>query len=909
MLPAIVVGVGFLAAAAAPPIMRAGRSAALVLALAPLAALAALWLASSRGQEPKTLHLDWAPTLGLALTLRLDGLAVLFGVLVSAIGALVCVYAGGYLGGRRHAGRFFAWLLLFMASMLGAVACDNLLVLYVFWELTTITSWLLIGFEHDKQEARKSAWQALIVTALGGLAMLAGFVLLGQAAGTYQISTLLEAPIPEAAPARWILALVLAGAMAKSALAPLHFWLPNAMAAPTPVSAYLHSATMVTLGVFLLARLTPLLEAAPGWTAAVGGVGGATAVLGAWLALMQTDLKKLLAYTTISALGVMTLMLAVGGPQATRAALTLLVAHALYKGAMFMIAGSIDHGAGSRDLDEIGGLWRSMPCTAAASLLAMASMVALPPTLGFIADEELLAVGEEEAAHGRWLVLAALLAWGVLYSAAGFVAGLRPFIGGRRAPQEPHETSPMVCGPPLLMGVAGLALAFLPANLDRLLIAPATEAVARDAPAEHLSLWHGVEPPLLMGMAMLAAGGLIAWGWRPLRRAALRLGGLRNAGPDRAYGRAEAWLQRGAAAMDRVLQHGYLPAYMVIVLLTVLALVALPLWHAGVRLPQWATPPQPADLALVGLTLVAAIAAAVSKGRVLVITCMSLVGYTVALLFATFGAPDVAITQVLVETLLTVLVVLLLPSMPSFDPISRLRYRLADALLCAAIGAMVSVLLLGAVAARQHTSVSRYFVEHSVDLGGGHNVVNTVLVNFRAADTLGEIIVLWVAAMGVAVLLGRHRRQTQRLATRQEGSLVLTIAATVLLPLVLVFAVYLLVMGHNTPGGGFAAGLVLAAGLGLMLVASPRFAERELLWLRPRTLAAAGLLLAAASGAWALMQGGALLSARWLDAELPLLGGVHLGTPLLFDVGVCLVAAGATFLLLRILEEHSPWSS
>ncbi len=901
----IVFVAGFLAAAAAPLVVRASpRGAGWLLAAVPGSTV--VWLIATAagivGEPPLTAELPWIPAVGLNLSLRLDGLSALLAILVTGVGASVLVYAGGYMGSHPRLGRFMSFMMLFLSAMLGIVLADNLLLLYVCWELTTASSWLLIGFEHEDEESRGAAWQALMVTAAGGLAMLAGFVLLGQAAGTYEITAILaQGESLRASPLYLpVLLLVVAGAAAKSALVPLHFWLPNAMAAPTPVSAYLHSAAMVKAGIYLLARLSPVLAGEPEWEWLVAGLGAVTAVVGAWLALLQTDLKRLLAYTTIAALGMMAVALGVGGGAAAHAAMILLFAHGLYKGALFMVAGAVDHGAGSRDLREVGGLAAVMPFTAAAALLAMVSMVGLPPTLGYLAEEALVKAAGH---HGLLLLLAVVLA-GALYTAAGFVAVLRPLLGRLRAPRPPHEPAASLWLAPAVLGVAGVGLALAPGVLDRTLIAPAAEAVAGRAPRAELSLWHGVGQPFLLGMAMLVAGAGAAGVWDRLRRVARRLTAVGRAGPERGYDLLIRALDRGAERLDRILQHGYLPAYLLVILAAATVLVSIPLLQADLSFGAAWSPVRLHDLLLVVVILAAAAGALVGRSRVAVLAALSTVGFGVALLFAEFGGPDLAMTQVLVDTMLVALVAILLPALPRFDRLSSVRERVARGVVSVAAGAVIATLLLAATAAGPAETVSAFHVARSEEAGGS-NVVNTILVSFRAADTLGEVSVLGAAALGALVLLGAAG--TRGAASPRQESLVLSLGVKVILPLLLLLSVYLLVGGHHRPGGGFAAALVATVALTVHVFERSRPPERAFLRLRPEMLLGAGLAVMALSGVPALLAREPYLTALWIRDAVPVVQ--HLGTPLLFDVGVLLAAAGAVLAVTEALEESNPWRS
>ncbi len=680
------------------------------------------------------------------------------------------------------------------------------------------------------------------------------------------------------------------------------------MIAPTPVSAYLHSAAMVKAGVFLLARLSPVLADTIPWAVLTAGIGGVTAVLAAWLALMQTDLKRLLAYTTISALGMMTLVLGVGGAGAALTAVVLLFAHGLYKGGLFMVAGAVEHGAGTRDLRRIRGLWRAMPVTTAAAFLTTASMVGLPPSLGYIAEDRFIGVALERAGFFGWLILAAVLVSGTLYTAAGFTAGLRPFVGRLKAPRDPHEARSGLWAAPILLGVAGFVATFLLKDLDRHLFAPAAFDIADTTPKQALSLWHGITVPFVLGLGMLAGGAVIAVLRNRIRTTMRRLRSLRRVGPNEGYALLVRGLNAITAQLNRRLQHGYLPVYLLVTLLTALVLLALPTWRAGMHIPEGGESIRVQDLLLIGLMLASALGTILMRSRLGAVACTTVVGFSVALLFATHSGPDLAMTQVLAETILTLLIVSLLPRLPQVRVISSRAARLGNAAVCLCIGAVVTMLLFAAKSDTTPSAVSAYYQSQSEQAAHGRNIVNTILVNFRAIDTLGEVSVLAAAAMRVLTLLrGRKLDRTRNLGG--HGSSILAVGALALLPLMLVFSAFLLLTGHDEAGGGFAAALVIAVALALYVFAKPRSKDRELIRLHPRVLLATGLLTMVGSGLLALAVGRPFLEAIWLPPVVPLLGGLHWGTPLLFDIGVYIASAGAVFLLLRSLEEHSPWKS
>ncbi|MBI1735385.1 MAG: putative monovalent cation/H+ antiporter subunit A [Candidatus Rokubacteria bacterium] len=723
-----------------------------VVALLP-AGLCALLLAVGgpiAAGAPLAVSHAWIPSLGIGLSLYVDGLGLMFGLLITGIGALVAVYAGGYLAGHAHLGRFYVSLLAFMVSMLGVVVADNVILLFVFWELTSLTSYLLIGFEHEEETARAAALQALLVTGAGGLALLAGLLLLGQVAGTLELSALLErGDVVRAHPAYLaILLLVLAGAFTKSAQVPFHFWLPSAMAAPTPVSAYLHSATMVKAGVYLLARLSPVLGDTEAWRWLVAPTGALTMLVGAVLAVRQTDLKRILAYTTVSALGTLTMLLGVGTALAISAALVFLLAHALYKGALFLVAGAVEHETGTRDASGLGGLARSMPITAAAAGAAAVSMIGLPPALGYLGKELVY----EAAAAVPVLAGAAVLA-NVFYVAAAGIAGVRPFVGPRLpTPTDPHEAPPSLWLGPVLLGGLGLLLGLVP-GLGRPLLAPAAAAVLGQPVEMDLALWHGFNLPLLLSVVTLGGAAIVYAGRDALRRAAV--GGIAaRLGPARAYERALDAMNALARGQTRVLQNGYLRYYLLTTLAVTVGLAGYALLSRGGLVgPPAVAPASFFDAGLAALILLAGLTAAVSRSRFGAVAALGVVGYGMALVYALHGAPDLAMTQIVVDTLTIILFVLVFYHLPRFTRLSSDTARLRDLLVSLAAGGLLTALTWAALESPRPPPVSGFFVEQSVPGGHGRNIVNVILVDFRALDTLGEIVVLALAALGVFALL------------------------------------------------------------------------------------------------------------------------------------------------------------
>lgn len=767
MLLAVAVLSGFVMALAAPWLHRIARSTSgWVLALFPLALT--VYFAGQAGRvaagEVLAVSIDWVPSLGIALSFYLDGLSLLFALLISGIGALVVVYAGGYLAGHAHLGRFYAFLLMFLASMLGLVLANNVITLFVFWELTSVSSYLLIGFEHEREAARQAALQALLVTGLGGLALLAGLLLLGQAGGSMELSELLtrgEAiqAHPFYAP---ILLLILAGAFTKSAQFPFHFWLPSAMEAPTPVSAYLHSATMVKAGIYLLARFNPVLGGTELWFYIVTAAGAATMLIGAYLALQQSDLKRILAYSTMSALGMMVLLLGLGTELAVKAAIVSILVHALYKGALFLVAGAVDHETGTRDVDRLGGLRRAMPITAAAAALAALSMAGLPPLFGFIGKEMVYEAVFEAPTAVVLLTGVVVLSSMFLLAVAG-VAGLRPFFGERAStPKHPHEAPLSLWLGPFLLAGLGLFSGLFPGAAGWL-VSPAVAATWGQSTGVELALFHGWSPVLLLSAITVAGGlGLFA-GRSACRRAASRLAIGSRWGATRWYELALDGINRLARAQTRFLQSGYLRYYLLTIIATMLGLTAYTLLsRAGLPVPQGSLQVPLYQAVLAGLILLAALAAVSLQSRLGAVAALGVVGYGVALIFVLFGAPDLAMTQFLVETLTVILLVLVLYHLPRFATLSTRRERVRDMAVALLAGGLMTALVLAAAAVQPQLEVSSYMADHSAALAHGRNVVNVILVDFRGLDTFGEITVLAVVGIGVYSLLKLRIRKGDR---------------------------------------------------------------------------------------------------------------------------------------------------
>ncbi len=908
------------AALAAPLLVRRwGPRACYPLAVAPAAAFG--WAVvrtpavADGGAVVETY--PWIPQLGLDLALRLTTLSWLMTLLIGGIGALVLVYSARYfrpgaIGTARYAGVMVA----FAGAMLGLVLADDLLLLYVCWELTTVFSYLLIGHSTERRSSRWAAAQALMVTTLGGLAMLIGFIMLGHHGGTYRWSELAERPLPGGAYLVTAVLLILLGALSKSAVLPFTSWLPVAMAAPTPVSAYLHAAAMVKAGIYLLGLLAPVLAAAGPWRPVVLVAGLVTMLLGGWAALRQTDLKLLLAYGTVSQLGLLAAVVGVGTPDAALAGFGALLAHAMFKAALFLVVGVIDHGAGTRDLRELSGLWRSAPLLAGVTLLAAASMAGLPPLVGFVAKEAVFA-----AFTDRPLVLAVLVAGGALTVAYSirFLWGALATRPGVPPTDLGRVAVPMVA-PPALLAVVGLVAGPAAGVLDDLL-RPYAELFG--GVHAHLAIWSGFTPAL--GLTALAvAGGAVLFALRgPLAPALARL--RSPVGPLQGYEWITHRFDRAAVDITSVTQRGSLPQYLGLILIVLAAvpggaLLLIRPWEQ--RLALWTTPVQPVVLLVISVAAVLAVGA---RRRLTAMLLVGMTGYGTAMIFVLHGAPDLALTQFLVETVTIAVFVLVLRRLPERFSMRPLRIsRWIRRAIGVTVGATVAGLAVAAATARQARTISEEFPHLAVEHGYGRNVVNVTLVDIRAWDTLGELSVLVAAATGVASLVFQQSRtgpRPRRLEPdRQETqagrpvwlrggatlhernrSIVLEVITRLIFHTAVLFSLYLLFSGHNAPGGGFAGGLVASLALTMRYLAGGRYELAEAAPVGAGTILGGGLAIAVGGGALSLLAGGAVLQSAKINLWAPLIGDFYLVTSLFFDVGVYLVVIGLALDVLRSL--------
>ncbi len=939
LLP-LVLGTGlclWLGSVESPLRRRATAVLAGAIALAVLALLIGLAGPVMDGQVLLT-QAEWIPAIGLNANYRLDGLGLMFGLMISGIGLLIVIYAAFYLHGGPGgdpAGKFYSQLMLFMAAMLGIALSDNLLLMVVFWELTSISSFLLVGYwgsdPKKGADARAGARMALAVTGVGGLALLAGVVLLGQMAGTYDLSTMLATPgVVEKVQAdvRYplMLVLVLLGCFTKSAQLPFHFWLPQAMAAPTPVSAYLHSATMVKAGLFLMMRLTPVIGGTELFQGIVASTGLLTMVFAAFVAIFKHDLKGLLAYSTVSHLGLVTFLIGLGSQMAAVAAVFHILNHACFKAALFMSAGIVDHETGTRDMRKLGGLMALMPVVGTLALVAAAAMAGIPPFNGFISKEMML----EQALHGGtplWGSLGGLVpvlaTLGGLFSMAYSLRLVHDvFFNG--PPKDlpvphPHEPPLGMKAPVMLLVAACVAVGLLPMTLAGPLVQAASSAMlGAPAPAFQLALWHGFNIPLLMSAIAVAGGAALYFG--------LASGGRLHRYLPRAFSGKGVFtalvdgLFATAGRFTALLENGSLQRYAAWMVASAVAVAAWPLLQgpgagagAGARALLPATP-----LAVVLWLALAATCAALVLGhhqRLRAVVLVGLVGLVTALTFLAFSAPDLALTQLSVEVVSTVLLLMGLALLPQTTPRESSALRRGRDAGLALLGGGGLAWLSWLVMTRDHASIAWYFLDNSVPQGGGTNSVNVILVDFRGYDTFGEITVLGIAAVGVLALLQglRVRRPAADGAglawSFREPPLLLRRAARLVLPLALVVSAYIYWRGHNLPGGGFIAGLVTAVALVLQYMALGQQKADAVLHAaggrRYTVWIGTGLAIALATGVGAFAFGHPFLTSAHAAPEVAVLGVLPLATAALFDLGVYITVVGSTLLTLAVLGAAS----
>ena len=940
-------------AALAPwTISRLGRRGFPLLAV-PLAAGAA-WTGShlvrhalgESGAAHPTLveHYEWMPAVHLDIMLRLGPLESLFGTLVLTVGVLVLVYCGGYFhdppaGQRRRLGSFAAQMVLFAAAMYGLVVADNMLLMYVFWEITSVLSFLLVGYYAERASSRRSAGQALLVTTMGGLAMLVGIVLMGHTTGHWEFSALTEPGAltleqlhtPAIAVA---VVLLVVGALTKSAIAPFHFWLPGAMAAPTPVSAFLHSAAMVKAGVFLVARLSPTFGATDTWHLAIIPLGLVTMVMGGWMALRQKDLKLVLAYGTVSQLGFIITVTSIGTRAAMLAALALTLGHAMFKATLFMIVGAIDHTTGTRDVRQLSGLGERRPQMFIIAGLAAASMAGVPPLFGFVAKEAALeAVLDAEPLRGMpgvftaiGLVVGSILtvAYSLYLMHAAFATKPSSHASGGGVSQPVADMQPpsrLMLAPAWILAGAGLVTGLAPKLYDAAITPYLSQAFPDSGDDSYLALWHGFTVPLLLTGVILLTGLILHWQRKLVRELQFEQPALGDA--DDAYDWVLDMARRLSLRVTAATQRGSLPLTEATILGVFILLPIAALVMGGrndLRMELWGTAPQGAAALLI---IIAALAATRMRNRLSGVIMVGVTGYGLALVFALYGAPDLALTQLLVETVTMVVFVLVLRTLPAKTTNQPTGLERARAWLAVAVGATAAVVGAFAMAARSSDPVSEAIPQIALDEGHGANAVNVLLVDIRAWDTFGEISVLVIVAVGIASLVFRTHtvhnlpRVTTRRTRRERnprwlttsGSkvdagrrpLMVVVATRFLFPSMMALSLYLFFAGHNAPGGGFAGGLVASLAITLRYLAGGRYELAETIpWSTDKVLGS-GLAAAALAVFWPMILGWPPLASAVVDLEVPLIGDMHLVSPLLFDLGVYLIVIGTVTYILRSL--------
>jgi len=888
-------------------------------AAAPIAGLVLLaWLAGHvfDGSAWQA-RVPWIEPLGLNVSLRLDGLSLLFTGMIFGFGLLVILYARYYLGPEDPFGRFFAILLAFMGAMVGIALSDNLLLTLVFWELTSLTSFLLIGYWSRRPDARQGARLALAVTGMGGLALLAGVLLLGNIAGTFEISELLERGDTIRAHPHYAatLLLILLGAFTKSAQFPFHFWLPNAMAAPTPVSAYLHSATMVKAGIFLLARLWPALSGTDLWFYVVAGTGLVTLVFGAYTALFRHDLKGLLAYSTISHLGLIVLLLGLNSELAAVAAVFHVINHATFKASLFMAAGIIDHETGSRDMRKLAGLWKYLPWTGVLAMVAAASMAGVPLLNGFLSKEmffsETLLL--EGAGTLTWVV-PVMATFAGIFSVAYSTRFIHDvFFNGDwdRSERVPHEPPRWMRIPVEVLVALCLLVGVAPGITVGPILAVAARSVVNGALPEYsLALWHGFTWPLAMSMVATVLGLALYFGAQRCYNLHLLEGRSPWTGA-RFYQMLILGLTRFARRFTHLTANGSLQRQVAVLLIVALAAGWLPfVTGAPDRVIDNYTPLNAiAVMAWLVLAIATVAAIAMHRQRFTALILTGAVGLMVSAAFAYFSAPDLALTQLAVEVATVLLMLLALPFLPTTTPLESSTLRRArDAAIAAGCGLGFAAAAWWMMTTNGET-VSAEQVARSLPDGGGTNVVNVILVDFRGFDTYGEITVLAIAALGIFALLATMAAEDpgdRRAASGEFRPVMLTLLARVLLPLALLLSAHIFLRGHNLPGGGFIAGLVTGVTMAMMYVANGSAWSASRLGLDFHRLIAAGLAIAGATGLGAWLFGKPFLTSAHGHVNVPLAGELHLATAALFDLGVYLVVVGVVMLILEQLGRLGP---
>jgi multicomponent K+:H+ antiporter subunit A len=899
--------------------IRAGRNACAIATAVPttlaLTMLVVLAPAVLRGEVIQA-EIEWLPQLGLSASFFLDGLGLLFAGMILGVGLLIILYARFYLSGEDPMGQFYTYLLLFQGAMLGIVLSDNILLLLIFWELTSLSSFLLIGFWKHLPEGRQGARMALAVTGAGGLAMIAGMLILGNIVGSYNLTDILQAGDLIRA-SEWYLPaliLILLGAFTKSAQFPFHFWLPHAMAAPTPVSAYLHSATMVKAGVFLMARMWPVLAGTDAWFYIVTTTGLVTMVLGALIALFKDDLKALLAFSTVSHLGLLTMLLGFGTQAAAVAAVFHIINHLTFKAALFMTAGIVDHETHTRDIKRLGGLRRLMPITFLIGTVAALSMAGIPLFNGFLSKELML----EEASHTDWFnspyAVPVMATIGALLSVAYSLRFIfHVFLGPVRDdyPSKPHDPPFGLWAAPALLTVLVIIIGVAPFLAEGVVTAAANAVTGADL-HPHLKIWHGVTPALWMSIAAVVGGAILLSQHRLLEKV-----WLAQPRPEAKaiFDRLVAGIVAAARAITEVSHNGAISRYLAIFTVTSVGLGWIAYSSSGLSAPTRGLLPVPPVVAVGWIMLIVATISVVTMHhyRFRALVMIGIIGLSISAGFAYLSAPDLALTQISVETVTIMLLLLALHFMPKMTPKeSPIGLKLRDGVIALGAGSGVAALAY-AFMMRDIETISDYHLANSYEGGGGTNVVNVILVDFRGYDTFGEIIVLGIAGLVIYAMMhalldgpaGRRLKNTDYSHDRSHDRhpLMMVIVTRVLMPIVIVVGLYIFLRGHNEPGGGFVAGLVIAIALLMQYMASGFAWTQERKRIEYHTMIGLGIVIAGLTGVGAWLVGRPFLTSAYTYVHLPPIEEFELATAMLFDLGVFLTVLGAVMLMLYSLSR------
>lgn len=903
-----------------------GRPAFGILALVPAGGF--IWVVQQMvsGNLDHKASIEWMPAAHLNLDFQLDGLSALFSLIILGVGALVLLYCWGYFDTvPLRLTLFGAQMTGFATAMYGLVISDSLLLMYVFWEITSVLSFLLVAYYGERASSRRSATQALMITAAGGLAMLVGIIILGRQTGVWHFSEIATydgwAQTPYITVA---LCLILAGALSKSANIPLHFWLPGAMAAPTPVSAYLHSAAMVKAGIYLVARLAPEFNEVSSWHLVVIPIGLMTMLLGGWMALKQIDLKLVLAYGTVSQLGFIIAVMAVGSREAMMAALALTFAHSLFKATLFMIVGAIDHATGTREIPKLSGLARKEPLVFVLAIISALSMAGIPPLFGFVTKEAIIeAVMHEDLLIGmpRSLMLVAIIIGSVLTMAYAlrFLWGAFGTKNGEtsEAVEKMHKIEPKLWVAPAIMSALTIFFGLFPKFMSDAINLHLDQLYGEDG--SYLALWHGFNIALGISTVIIIAGCFLHWQrhlLKPFQGEYAALGNADNAYDAILVGLRNLSLRITANTQRGSLQLNLTTIFVCLILLPTFAIVFGDLTNVRMIVAENAW-----QFFAAFIIIAAAVAATITHNRLSGVIIVGITGYSLAFIFALHGAPDLALTQLLVETIIMVLFMLVLRKMPpNTEWRGEPRHNRLRAWLAIAVGLLTIILTMFAVNARTEQSISIHMPDLAQEIGHGANAVNVLLVDIRAWDTFGEITVLVIAATGVASLIYRtqsftreSRRPTLRVTGRRwlaagveteqqlNRSLMVDVSTRVLFPSMIALSLYFFFTGHNAPGGGFAGGLVAALALILRYLAGGRAELEEALPIDGGRIMGSGLIFSIAAAVGPMLWGMPPLASAYGSIDIPLVGSVSLPSALIFDLGVYLVVIGLTLHILRSL--------